>query len=153
MIQQPKWLHSTLEAEKLQSSVLFVFLDKDSSHLRHLTANPIYMFSTPCVIKLFNSLPLICQCNRCYTLSHSEDCCGRPKGAIICPLCSSHHLAKDHGLKCPNKSVHKTSLTCTCPLSYINCKAKERPQGYWSHHLQPFLPTLQKLLSYGQPHW
>ena len=124
VVQQPKWLRSTLEAEKLQSSVLFAFLDEDGSCLRCLTSNPIFMFGAPCVVKLFNSLPLIQQCDICHTLGHSTDRCGRPKGTIVCPLCAGHHLAKDHGFKCPNKSAHKTSLTCTCPPSCINCKAK-----------------------------
>ena len=124
VVQQPKWLRSTLEAEKLQSLVLFAFLDEDGSRLRRLTSNPIFMFGAPCVVKLFNSLPLIRQCDICHALGHSTDRCGRPKGTIVCPLCAGHHLAKDHGFKCPNKSAHKTSLTCTCPLSCINCKAK-----------------------------
>ena len=28
------------------------------------------------------------------------------------------------GLQCPNKVAHKTSLSCTCPSSCINCKGK-----------------------------
>ena len=37
VIQQPKWLRSTLSAEQAQSSILFAFLDEDGSRLYRLT--------------------------------------------------------------------------------------------------------------------
>jgi len=124
VIQQPRWLRSTMEAEKTHSSVIFAFLDEDGSRLKRLTAHPIYLFGAPCVVKLFNSLPLIKQCDRCHALGHVIQYCRRPKNAIICPLCGGHHLAKDHGFKCVNAKAHLHSLSCTCPPSCINCKAK-----------------------------
>jgi len=124
VIQQPRWLRSTLDVEKTHSSIIFAFLDEDGSRLKRLTARPIYLFGGPCVVKLFNSLPLIKQCNRCHSLGHDIQHCRRPKNAIICPLCGGHHLAKDHGFKCVNAKAHLHSLSCTCPPSCINCRAK-----------------------------
>jgi len=124
VIQQPKWLCSTLAAEQTQSSIIFAFLDKDGSRLQRLLSQPLFLFGGPCVIKLFNSLPLIKQCNCCHSLGHDIQHCRHPKNAIICPLCAGHHLAKDHGFKCANAKAHLTSLSCTCPLLCINCKAK-----------------------------
>ena len=131
VIQQPKWLRSTLMAEQSQSSILFAFLDEDGSRLQCLLARPLFLFGAPCVVKLFNSLPLIRQCDHCHALSHSMQFCRRPKNAIICLLCAGHHLAKDHGFKCANAKTHRTSLSCTCPPTYINCKAKGlKPVGH-----------------------
>jgi len=131
VIQQPKWLRSTLTAEQTQSSIIFAFLDEDGSRLQRLLARPIFLFGGPCVIKLFNSLPLIKQCDRCHSLGHDVQHCRRPKNAIICPLCGGHHLAKDHGFKCANAKAHLTSLSCTCPPMCINCKAKGlKPVGH-----------------------
>jgi len=124
IIQQPKWLRSTLTAEQTQSSILFAFLDKDGSRLQHLTSRPVFLYGAPCIVKLFNSLPLIRQCDRCHALGHDVKNCRRPKNSIICPLCAGHHLAKDHGFKCVNAKAHHTSLSCTCPPTCINCKAK-----------------------------
>jgi len=124
VIQQPKWLRSMLSAEQTQSSIIFAFLDKDGPRLKRLLARPLFLFSGPCVVKLFNSLLLIKQCNQCHSLGHNVQYCRRPKNSIICPLCGGHHLAKDHGFKCVNSNAHRTSLTCMCPPSCINCKAK-----------------------------
>jgi len=124
VIQQPKWLRSTLTAEQTQSSIIFAFLDEDGSRLRRLLSRPLFLFGGPCVVKLFNSLPLIKQCNRCHALGHTIQYCRRPKNSLICPLCGGHHLAKDHGFKCVNAKAHLQSLSCTCPPSCINCKAK-----------------------------
>ena len=124
VIQQPRWLRSTLSAEQTHSSIIFAFLDEDGSRLKRLLARPLFLFGGPCVVKLFNSLPLIKQCDRCHALGHDVQRCRRPKNSIICPLCGGHHLAKDHGFKCANTNTHRTSLSCTCPPMCINCKAK-----------------------------
>jgi len=124
VIQQPQWLRTTLSAEQTHSSIIFAFLDEDGSRLKRLLTRPLFLFGGPCVVKLFNSLPLIKQCDRCHALGHDVQRCRRPKNSIICPLCGGHHLAKDHGFKCANTNTHRTSLSCTCPPTCINCKAK-----------------------------
>jgi len=136
VIQQPKWLRSTLTAEQTQSSILFAFLDEDGSRLKRLISQPVFLFGAPCAVKLFNSLPLIRQCDRCHALGHTIQFCRRPKNTIICPLCAGYHLAKDHGFKCANAKAHRTSLSCTCPPTCINCKAKGlKPVGHVARDL------------------
>ena len=126
IINPPKWLWSMIEPEKAQSSSIFSLLDEDGSRLAYLTKSPLYLFGAPCPVKLFNSLPLVPQCKRCYRLGHSVDCCRQPKGVIICHICGSCHAAKDHAFHCPIANRH-TTLTCSCMPQCINCCATHLP--------------------------
>ena len=62
-VSPPKWLHATFTDRQTHSSIVLSFLDPDSSILRRITKNPVFMFSAACEAKLFNSLPVICQCD------------------------------------------------------------------------------------------
>jgi len=66
IISPPKWLCSTFEPVKTQSSIIFSFLNEDGSRLARLTKFPLFLFGSPCVAKLFNSLPVVHQCERCH---------------------------------------------------------------------------------------
>ena len=126
IISPPKWLRSTFEPAKTQSSIIFSFLDEDGSCLARLTKFPLFLFGSPCVAKLFNSLPVVRQCEWCHRLGHSADWCRQPKGVIICPLCGNRHTAKDHAFRCPTSNKH-TSQLCSCTPQCINCRAAYLP--------------------------
>jgi len=126
VVSPPKWLRSTLDAEKTHSSILFAFVDEDGSRLAHLIQSPIFLFSSPCTAKLFNSLPLVRQCDRCHKLGHSTERCHAPKNVVICPVCGGKHAARDHTNKCPTGNKH-TDLYCRCPQSCFNCVAARLP--------------------------
>ena len=63
IVSAPRWLHSPFKAPKAKSLVILSFLDEDGSHLPHITKNPVFMFGAACKAKLFDSLPLIRQCD------------------------------------------------------------------------------------------
>ena len=126
VINPPKWLKTTIGPEKIQSSIIFSFLDEDGSRLARLTASPLFLFGSPCAAKLFNSLPLVCQCDRCHRLGHSADRCHQPKDVIICFICGNRHAAKDHAFRCPTSQTH-TTQRCSCAPQCINCRAVHFP--------------------------
>jgi len=126
IINPPKWLKATIEPEKIQSSVIFSFLDKDSSHLACLVKSPLFLFGSPCKVDLFSSLLLVCQCECCHRLRHLSDYCCQPKGVVICPICGQCHVAKDHAFQCPTSKNHTTYM-CSYPPQYINCQAASHP--------------------------
>ena len=126
VISPPKWLRSSIDAEKSHSSILFAFLDEDGSRLARLTKSPLFLFGSPCIAKLFSSLPLVRQCDRCHKLGHSTERCRAPKNAVICPVCGGKHTAHDHAHHCPTGKNH-TDLYCRCPVSCINCIAAHLP--------------------------
>jgi len=63
VVSAPRWLHLSFKTTKEKSSIIPSFLDEDGSHLPRITKNLVFMFGTACEAKLFNSLPLIRQCN------------------------------------------------------------------------------------------
>ena len=82
-VSPPKWLHATFTEGQTHSSVVLSFLDPDGSILRRITKNPVFMFGAACEAKLFNSLPVICQCDRCHRLGHSTECCRLPPTVTV----------------------------------------------------------------------
>ena len=126
VINPPKWLKTTIEPEKTQSSIIFSFLDEDGSHLAHLTTSPLFLFGFLCVAKLFNSLPLVHQCKQCHRLGHSTDRCHQPKNVIICFICGNCHVAKDHIFCCLTSQSH-TTHKCSCAPQCINCHTAHLP--------------------------
>jgi len=93
MVSPPKWLRSTIEPEKTQSSIIFSIIDESGAALAHILRDPPYLFGAQSVAKLFNSLPLACQCDRCHCLGHSMDHCWFSKTMVICPLCGGSYQA------------------------------------------------------------
>jgi len=123
IVSQPRWLRSTLELEKVHSSIVFAFLDPDGTKTATLTKNPLYLFGSKCCADLFNSLPLVRECGICHRLNHSTDRCSfKGKKVTICHLCGGRHPASEHHVKCLTYKSH-TTITCTCPPFCINCKA------------------------------
>ena len=123
IISQPRWLQTSLEPEKVYSSIIFAFLDVDGLKLATLTKNLLYLFGLKCRANLFNSLPLVRECGICHCLNHSTDHCSfKNKNVTICHLCGGHHPTSEHYIKCPTAKTH-TSLSCTCTPFCINCKA------------------------------
>jgi len=126
IVSPPKWLRASFTDSQTHSSVIISFLDPDGSHLSCVTKNPVFMFGAPCEAKLFTSLPLIRQCDRCHRLGHSTERCRMSHNVIICPICGGRHAHRDHASFCKGRATH-TNLDCNCPLSCINCIAAKLP--------------------------
>jgi len=126
IVSPPKWLRSTFTDSQTHSSVIISFLDQDGSRLARVTKNPIFMFGAPCEAKLFNSLPLIRQCDRCHRLGHSISHCHLSPNVIICSICGGRHASRDHAGFCKGRATHST-LDCNCPPTCINCVAAKLP--------------------------
>ena len=126
IVSPPKWLRATFTDSQTHSSVIISFLDPDGSRLSRVTKSPIYMFGAPCEAKLFTSLPLIRQCDRCHRLGHSTEKCRMSHNVLICAICGGRHASKDHAGFCKGRATHST-LDCNCPLSCINCIAAKLP--------------------------
>ena len=131
-VSPPKWLRATFTDGQTHSSVVLSFLDPDGSILRRVTKNPVFMFGAACEAKLFNSLPIIRQCDRCHRLGHSTERCRLPPTVTICALCGGRHAARNHPAFCKTRSNHN-SLDCNCPVLCINCiRAKLPGKGHMS---------------------
>jgi len=120
IVSPPKWLRASFTDSQTHSSVIISFLDLDGSRLARVTKNPIFMFGAPCEAKLFTSLPLIRQCDRCHRLGHSTGYCRMSPNVIICYICGGRHASRDHAGFCKGRASH-TNLSCNCPPSCINC--------------------------------
>ena len=127
-VSPPKWLRLFFADGQTHSSVVLAILDPDGSILPRITRNPVYMFGATCEAKLFNSLPLIRQCDTCHRLGHSTQRCRLPKGVVICALCGGRHASNLHGILCKTKSNH-TNMDCNCPPSCINCRSAKLPSA------------------------
>ena len=127
-VSPPKWLHATFTDGQTHSLVVLSFLDPDGSHLRRITKNPVFMFGAACEAKLFNSLPIIRQCDRCHHLGHSTECCRLPPTVTVCALCGGRHAACNHPAFCKTRSNH-TNLDCNCPVTCTNCIAARLPRN------------------------
>lgn len=99
-VSPPKWLHATFTDGQTQLSIVLSFLDLDRSILHYITKNPVFMFGAACEAKLFNSLPVIHQCDRCHRLGHSTEQCCLPPTVTVCALCSSCHATHNHAAFC-----------------------------------------------------
>ena len=131
-VSPPKWLRATFTDGQTHSSVVLSFLDPDGSHLRRITKNPVFMFGAACEAKLFNSLPIIRQCDRCHRLGHSTERCRLPPTVTICALCGGRHAARNHPAFCKTRSNH-TNLDCNCPVTCTNCIGARLPgKGHMS---------------------
>ena len=131
-VSPPKWLRATFTDGQTQPSVVLSFLDPDGSILRRITKNPVFMFGTACKAKLFNSLPVIRQCDRCHRLGHSTERCRLPATVTVCALCGGRHATRNHPVFCKTRSNH-TSLDCNCPVSCTNCIGAKLPgKGHMS---------------------
>jgi len=126
IVSPPKWLRSLFTDSQTHSSVIISFLDLDGSRLARVMKNPIFMFGALCEAKLFNSLPLIRQCDRCHHLGHSTGHCRMSPNIIICSICGGHHASHDHAGFCKGRATHST-LDCNCPPVCINCVAAKLP--------------------------
>jgi len=126
IVSPPKWLRASFSDSQTHSSVIISFLDPDGSRLARVTKNPIFMFGAPCEAKLFNSLPLIRQCDRCHRLGHSTGYCRMSPNVIICSICGGRHASRDHAGYCKGRATHST-LECNCPPTCINCVAAKLP--------------------------
>ena len=127
-VSPPKWLRLSFADGQTHSSVVLAILDPDGSILPRITKNPVYMFGATCEAKLFNSLPLIRQCDTCHRLGHSTQRCRLPKGVVICALCGGRHASNLHGALCKTRSNH-TNMDCNCPPSCINCRSAKLPSA------------------------
>lgn len=58
LVSPPKWIQLSVEPEKLESSIIFSFIDESGAALACILKNPPYLFGKQSVTKLFNSLPL-----------------------------------------------------------------------------------------------
>ena len=125
-VSPPKWLRATFTDGQTHSSVILSFLDPDGSILCRITKSPVFMFGAPCEAKLFNSLPVIRQCDRCHRLGHSTKRCRLPPTITICTLCGGRHTARNHPAFCKTRSNH-SNLDCSCPVTCINCIAAKLP--------------------------
>ena len=131
-VSPPKWLRATFTDGQTHSSVVLSFLDPDGSHLRRITKNPVFMFGAACEAKLFNSLPVIRQCDRCHRLGHSTERCRLPPTVTVCALCGGRHAARNHPAFCKTRSNH-TNLDCNCPVTCTNCIGARLPgKGHMS---------------------
>jgi len=126
IVSPPKWLRASFTDSQTHSSVIISFLDQDGSRLARVTKNPIFMFGAPCEAKLFTSLPLIRQCDRCHRLGHSTGYCRMSPNVIICSICGGRHASRDHAGFCKGRATHST-LDCNCPPLCINCVAAKLP--------------------------
>jgi len=135
MVSPPKWLRSTIELEKTQSSIIFSIIDESGAALARILRDPPYLFGAQSVAKLFNSLLLARQCDRCHHLGHLMDRCQFSKTVVICLLCGGSHQAKDHARKCLTIKNH-TGMFCNCPPHCINCRGAKLPDaGHVAHDL------------------
>ena len=134
-VSPPKWLRANFTDGQTHSSVVLSFLDPDGSHLRRITKNPVFMFGAACEAKLFNSLPVIRQCDRCHRLGHSTERCRLPPTVTVCALCGGRHAARNHPAFCKTRSSH-TNLDCNCPVTCTNCIAARLPgKGHMSRDI------------------
>ena len=126
IVSPPKWIRSMVGVEKTHSSIILSFLDESGAALARILKNPPFLFSVPSVTKLFNSLPLACQCDRCHSLGHSAERCRFAKGTVICPICGGSHHASNHAQKCLTIKNHM-GMFCNCPPHCINCHGARLP--------------------------
>jgi len=126
IVSPPKWLRASFTDTQTHSSVIITFLDPDGSRLARVTKNPVFMFGAPCKAKLFTSLPLIRQCDRCHRLGHSTSYCCMSPNVIICAICGGRHASKDHAGFCKGHATH-VNLDCNCPFSCTNCIMAKLP--------------------------
>ena len=93
------------------------------------------MFGAACEAKVFNSLPVIRQCDRCHRLGHSTERCRLPPTVTVCALCGGRHAARNHPAFCKTRSNH-TNLDCNCPVTCTNCIGARLPgKGHMSRDI------------------
>ena len=142
IVSPPKWLQASFTESQTHLSVIISFLDPDGSRLACIIKNPIYMFGAPREAKLFTSLPIIRQCDRCHRLGHSTGYCRMSPNIIICTICRGHHALKDHAGFCKGRATH-VNLDCNCPLSCTNCVGAKLP-GKGHVTCDPLCPLRKK---------
>ena len=120
------WRPSEIKDDAHHGSIMLAFLDEDGSRMSTFLKSAPWMYGERTRPKKFVSLPLIRQCQCCWSLGHDATRCPRPKDLVLCFICGGQHKSDDHQFKCPRTSKHG-ELKCTCPPSCINCRRARLP--------------------------
>jgi hypothetical protein len=147
LLAPPHWLcwDSEIELFARHASILLTVLDPDSSIVPRLIRSPPAFFGEHTKVALFKSRPFLHQCNHCWTLNHSTNCCPVKSSTPICPLCGGPHTHAQHAPLCPTLGNHATIDVCSCEPTCLNGarlqrKTKKGPDGKGHSALDPSCP-------------
>ena len=130
ILQDPMWINPNETSKKTglpktHASISFSFLDTDGTRASSFHKQPIFMFGGKVKVVKYVTKALLCQCQRCWRLNHSESSCSHPPSTVICPICGGRHTEDAHGANCPNCSSHSHAGQCDCtPMCFLCHTAK-----------------------------